>query len=47
MAISISDALNIIYKKVTTKSTHIVPIEEALGAIVAKDYEAIFDLPKI
>ena len=46
MAISISDALNIIYEKVTTKSTHIVPIEEALGAIVAKDYEAIFDLPR-
>ncbi len=46
MAISISDALNIIYEKVTPKSTHIVPIEEALGAIVAKDYEAIFDLPR-
>ena len=46
MTISISDALEIVYSKVTAKSTHIVPIEEALGAIVAKDYEATFDLPR-
>ena len=46
MAISINDALNIVYEKVAPKSTHIIPIEEALGAIVAKDYEAIFDLPR-
>ena len=46
MAISITDALEIIYEKVTPKSTHIVPIEEALGAIVARNYEATFDLPR-
>ena len=46
MAISITDALEIIYREVTPKSTHIVPIEEALGAIVARDYEATFDLPR-
>jgi len=46
MAVSISEALEIIYSKVTQKSTHIVPIEEALGAIVAKDYKALFDLPR-
>ena len=46
MIVSISEALEIIYTKVTVKSTHIVPIEEALGAIVAKDYIATFDLPR-
>lgn len=46
MAISISEALDIIYEKVDVKSTHIIPIEESLGAIVAKDYEANFDLPR-
>jgi len=46
MAVSISDALEIIYTKVDAKSTHIVPIEEALGAIVAKEYKATFDLPR-
>ncbi len=46
MTVTISKALDIIYSKVTTKSTHIVPIEEALGAIVAKDYIATFDLPR-
>ena len=46
MTVNISEALEIIYSKVTVKSTHIVPIEEALGAIVAKDYGATFDLPR-
>ena len=46
MIVSISEALEIIYSKVTAKSTHIVPIEEALGEIVAKDYRATFDLPR-
>ncbi len=46
MIVNISEALEIIYNKVTTKGTHIVPIEEALGAIVAKDYIANFDLPR-
>ena len=46
MTISIEEALNTIYTNVEAKSTHILPIEEALGAIVAKDYEAKFDLPR-
>ena len=46
MTISITDALNIIYQNVEAKSTHIVPIEESLGMIVAKDYHASFDLPR-
>jgi len=46
MTISITNALSIIYKNVNPKSTHIVPIEEALGAVVAKDYKASFDLPR-
>jgi molybdopterin molybdotransferase len=44
--VTIEEALEIIYREVSVKSTHIVPIEEALGAIVAKDYEATFDLPR-
>jgi len=44
--ISIDDALEIIYNKVTQKSRHIIPIEESLGCIVAKEYKASFDLPR-
>ena len=46
MTVNISEALEIIYNKVTAKGTHIVPIEEAVGDIVAKDYIATFDLPR-
>jgi len=46
MTISIEKALETIYENVEAKSTHILAIEEALGAIVAKDYEASFDLPR-
>jgi len=46
MTISIEKALETIYDNVRVKSTQIVAIEEALGAIVAKDYEAQFDLPR-
>ncbi len=46
MTVSIEEALETIYKNVSAKSTHILAIEEALGAIVAKDYEANFDLPR-
>ncbi|MCK5855595.1 MAG: molybdopterin molybdotransferase MoeA, partial [Sulfurovaceae bacterium] len=44
--ISINEALEIIYKTVNPKSTHIVPIEESIGSIVARDYHASFDLPR-
>jgi len=46
MTISIEEALQTIYTNVTAKSTHILPIEASLGAIVAQDYEAKFDLPR-
>ena len=46
MTVSIEEALETIYKNVEAKSTHILAIEEALGAIVAKDYKATFDLPR-
>ena len=46
MTVSIEEALETIYREVEVKSTHILAIEEALGAIVAKDYEANFDLPR-
>ena len=44
--ISINEALETIYKTVNPKSTHIVPIEESIGSIVARDYRASFDLPR-
>jgi len=44
--ISIDDALETIYNKVTEKSRHIIPIEESLGCVVAKEYQASFDLPR-
>ena len=44
--VSINEALEIIYSKVTTKSIEIIPIESALGRIVSKDYQAGFDLPR-
>jgi len=44
--ISINEALEIIYKTVHPKSRHIVPIEESIGSIVARDYYASFDLPR-
>lgn len=46
MTISIEEALETIYREVEAKSTHILAIEEALGSIVAKEYEAKFDLPR-
>jgi len=46
MTKSIEEALEIIYKEVKAKSTHILPIEKTLGSIVAKDYKALFDLPR-
>ncbi len=46
MTISIEKALETIYENVKAKSTHILAIEEALGTIVAKNYEANFDLPR-
>jgi len=44
--VSINEALEIIYNKVIPKSKEIIPIETAIGRIVTKDYQAIFDLPR-
>ena len=46
MAISITEALDIIYNSIKQKSRHIIPIEDSIGSIVAKDYRAFFDLPR-
>ena len=44
--VKIDEALDIIYKRVGQKSRHIVPIEDSIGKIVAKEYRAYFDLPR-
>ncbi len=46
MAISITEALDIIYTHCTPVSIEIIPIEEALGRIMAEDSIATFDLPR-
>lgn len=46
MAVSITEALDIIYEKITPVSTEIIPLEMALGRIIAKDYIATFNLPR-
>ena len=46
MAISITDALDIIYNNVTPRTTEIIPIEMSVGRIMAKDSVATFDLPR-
>lgn len=44
--VTIYEALDTVYAHVTPKGTHILPIEDALGAIVAHPYHASFDLPR-
>jgi molybdopterin molybdotransferase len=44
--VSIKEALEIIYSNVKNKSSEIIPIEEAIGRIVAQEYKAFFDLPR-
>ncbi len=44
--VSINEALEIIYSNTSKKSREIVPIESAIGLVVAKDYRASFDLPR-
>ena len=46
MAISITEALDIIYDNITPLTTEIVPIEIAVGRVMAKDSIATFDLPR-
>jgi molybdopterin molybdotransferase len=44
--VKIDEALDIIYNEVTKKGRHIVPIEDSIGAITSKSYQASFDLPR-
>ncbi len=44
--VTITEALEKIYSNITPKSKHIIPIEESIGSIVAKNYQATFDLPR-
>jgi molybdopterin molybdotransferase len=46
MAISITEALDIIYDNVAPLTTEIIPIEISVGRVMAKDSVATFDLPR-
>jgi len=46
MAVSITEALDIIYGNITPLTTEIIPIEMAVGRVMAKDSVATFDLPR-
>ena len=46
MAVSITEALNIIDENITPVSTEIIPIELSVGRIMAEDSIATFDLPR-
>lgn len=45
MAVKVEEALNLIYKSVTNKCIKILPIEQALGLILAQDVKARHNLP--
>ncbi len=45
MALKVEEALELIYKNVTTKSQKILPIEQALGFVLAQDVLAKHNLP--
>jgi molybdopterin molybdotransferase len=44
--VTIEEALEIIYRSVTQKSKHIIPIEDSVGLITSREYKAYFDLPR-
>jgi len=46
MAVSITEALDIIYNNITPLTTEIIPIEMSVGRVMAKDSIATFDLPR-
>ena len=45
MAVTVEEALELIYNNITPKSLKIVPIEKALGSIIAQDIVATHNLP--
>ncbi len=46
MAISIVDALDKIYQEVGVIDCEVVPLEDSLGMVIARDYMASFNLPR-
>ena len=46
MTLSITKALDTIYQNTNSVSTQIIPLENALGLVLAKDYIASFNLPR-
>ena len=46
MAVSITEALDIIYDNIAPLTTEIIPIEMSVGRVMAKDSVATFDLPR-
>ena len=46
MAVSVEEALELIYKNVKSKSTKMIPIEEAVGQVIAHDVIATHNLPE-
>jgi len=46
MAISIVDALDKIYQEVGVVDSVVVPLEDSLGMVIARDYKASFNLPR-
>ena len=46
MALSITEALELLDRVIQPLSTEIIPIEDSLGRIVASDYTASFNLPR-
>ena len=46
MAVSITEALDIIYDNITPLTTEIIPIEMSVGRVMAEDSVATFDLPR-
>ncbi|KYJ86807.1 gephyrin-like molybdotransferase Glp [Sulfurovum riftiae] len=46
MTVSITEALDIIYKNIQPLSTEILPIEMVLGRICAEDVTAVLDMPR-
>ena len=46
MAVTITEALDIIYTHIAPVSTEIIPIEMALDRVLSRDHTATFDLPR-
>ncbi len=44
--VSIQEALEIIEKNISSVNREIIPIEDAIGRVLARDYIANYDLPR-